>query len=200
MNTDELIRKLSRAEPPASLWPAFPFRPALLTMAVGLMVVAVIGLRSPLLQDPGQSGYRIIWFALISIAIGLYMTLRLVSPTERPGIMAITLPVVAVFVISAVVGNIDMPPIGRVMECSALIVLIAFPGLAASLIVLKRGATRYPHTLGAFAGLMITGLSTLAFSLHCPDFPGGSGLYAELLSIAFMAGSGAFLGRRMLRW
>lgn len=86
-----------------------------------------------------------------------------------------------------------------------LICLIAVPSYAlAPLLILvllaRQGAPVDGRFTGVVAGLASGGLSTMAYSLHCPDdtIPFLAAWYT--LAIAFLSGFAALLVPRLLRW
>lgn len=84
--------------------------------------------------------------------------------------------------------------------CLPSIMLLSLPILGGLLAVLRQGAPVHPARSGALAGLASAGLATAVYSLFCTeDSPLFYGVWYNL-GIMLVAGLGAVLGRRFLRW
>lgn len=84
--------------------------------------------------------------------------------------------------------------------CLAFIPLMGAPILAASLLVLRLGASTRPALSGAAAGLLSGGAAAAIYAFYCTqDSPFFYGLWYGL-GIAALAATGAFAGARLLRW
>lgn len=86
------------------------------------------------------------------------------------------------------------------LACLALVPLLSLPLLIAALAGLRHGAPARPARAGAVAGLFAGGLGAALYAAHCVD---DSPLFVAAwygLAIAAMAGAGAALGARLLRW
>jgi hypothetical protein len=85
-------------------------------------------------------------------------------------------------------------------ECSASIAALSVPLLAALLWMLRGMAPTRPALAGASAGLMAGSLASLVYSLHCTETAYAFVAVWYVAGIAVMAGIGALLGLRLLRW
>ena len=85
-------------------------------------------------------------------------------------------------------------------ECSASIAALSVPLLAALLWMLRDMAPTRPALAGASAGLMAGSLASLVYSLHCTETAYAFVAVWYVAGIAVMAGIGALLGSRLLRW
>jgi hypothetical protein len=85
-------------------------------------------------------------------------------------------------------------------ECSASIAALSMPLLAALLWMLRDMAPTRPALAGASAGLMAGTLASLVYSLHCTETAYAFVAVWYVAGIAVMAGIGALLGLRLLRW
>lgn len=89
---------------------------------------------------------------------------------------------------------------GSWQVCSASIVALSVPLLAALLWMLRGMAPTRPAMAGASAGLMAGAIAGLVYSLHCPETAYAFLAVWYVAGMALMTGVGAFLGSRMLRW
>ena len=85
-------------------------------------------------------------------------------------------------------------------ECSASIAALSVPLLAALLWMLRDMAPTRPALAGASAGLMAGSLASLVYSLHCTETAYAFVAVWYVAGIAVMAGIGALMGLRLLRW
>jgi len=88
----------------------------------------------------------------------------------------------------------------NMMYCTTMIPVFALVPLALMLWVFRRGAPQNPTRAGAVAGLLAGGIGATFYAMHCFD---DSPLFVATwytLAIAFIAGVGALLGSRFLRW
>ncbi|PUE29560.1 hypothetical protein B9Z35_10235 [Limnohabitans sp. Jir61] len=85
-------------------------------------------------------------------------------------------------------------------ECSASIAALSVPLLAALLWMLRDMAPTRPALAGASAGLMAGTLASLVYSLHCTETAYAFVAVWYVAGIAVMAGIGALMGLRLLRW
>jgi hypothetical protein len=84
--------------------------------------------------------------------------------------------------------------------CLVSIPLIAAPMLAAVLFALKRGAPTRPALAGAVAGFAAGGFAAALYAAHCIDDSPLFVMAWYVPAIVFVAGIGALLGERVLRW
>jgi hypothetical protein len=91
--------------------------------------------------------------------------------------------------------------VGRnAMFCLRTIPLLAAPMLVALLFAMRQGAPARPALAGAVAGLVAGGFGAALYAAHCTD---DSPLFVAAwygLAIALVAGAGALIGARWLRW
>jgi hypothetical protein len=84
--------------------------------------------------------------------------------------------------------------------CLTAIPLVSRPVAAATLWVLRRGATTRPRLTGAAAGLMSAGAGAALYSLHCTDDSPlfyGTWYTVAILIVTLIS---AWAGNRLLRW
>jgi hypothetical protein len=89
---------------------------------------------------------------------------------------------------------------GSWQTCSANIVALSVPLLAALLWMLRGMAPTRPALAGASAGLMAACLACLVYSLHCPETAYSFLAVWYVAGMALMACIGAAIGARLLRW
>jgi hypothetical protein len=86
------------------------------------------------------------------------------------------------------------------LGCMILIPLLSAMPLAALLLALQEGAPARPALAGGVAGLAAAGIGATLYASHCMD---DSPLFMAawyVLGIGLVAGVGAILGPRLLRW
>lgn len=84
--------------------------------------------------------------------------------------------------------------------CLISIPAIGAPILVATLFALRRGASTRPRLTGAVAGLLSGSASAAVYAAYCTDdSPMFWGVW-YVIGIAIVAGLGALLGPRLLRW
>ena len=211
MKTDDLIRVLA-----ADTTPVRPLFPALLwavfgpTVALGALFLWITGIRADLsaaFLAPVTTWKWILPACIAAAGIGLAR--RLSRPGAFPGrLQAFLWSALAIGVV-LVSAQMAVLPAGQWAEaakgqtrgiCLTSIIGIGLPGLAAALVILKRGATTRPHLAGMAAGLGSAGVSATLYALHCnQDDP----LYFVTwygAAIAILGLAGALLGTRVLRW
>jgi hypothetical protein len=206
MRTEDLIRALAAdvrpSQPPRRLLPL-----ALLAAgaAAGGAFLLVLGTRPDLLvalQRPGVALKHLV--VLFSALAAFGASLRLARPEAPIGVWGWALlvaPVIAVtaFWASAWVTPVEFWP-ARIAQCLAGIGGLGLPILGATLWALRRGAPARPGVAGAVAGLLAGSTGASVYALYCTeDSPLFWGVW-YVLAVAIVAGIGALLGRRLLRW
>jgi hypothetical protein len=86
------------------------------------------------------------------------------------------------------------------MLCMSAIPVLSLPILTAAMIGLRHGAPARPAVAGAIAGLLSAGLAATLYAAHCTD---DSPLFVATwytLASGIVAGLGALIGRRVLRY
>lgn len=199
-STDELIAWLARRPPPQSLWPSFPVVPLIVCLAFGLLVDVTAGLHQWEWSALTRASLTMALMALVTALFGLTLCLELVSPI---GNLDLLVGAAAILFAALTIGGLVQAPalgMGQVMACYWLIVLMASPGLLTALWLLRRGASLHPAVVGAGAGLFSSGVASFLFLLHCPVVPDGSGIHPEIAAMSTVSLTGAFIGRKLLKW
>jgi len=89
---------------------------------------------------------------------------------------------------------------GSPLACFLSVFALSLPVLAGTLWALRAGAPTHPRRSGALAGMLAGGVTAALYLLHCP---GDSLLYTlawHVPALLLIAGLGAALGPRVLRW
>lgn len=84
--------------------------------------------------------------------------------------------------------------------CLISIVLTSLLPLGAAIFILRDGASAAPMLCGASAGLVIGGLATSIYALHCVEDAPLFFLTWYSLAILIVTGIGALAGAKFLRW
>jgi hypothetical protein len=86
------------------------------------------------------------------------------------------------------------------MLCMSAIPVLSLPILGAAMVGLRHGAPARPAAAGAIAGLLSAGAAATLYASHCTD---DSPLFVATwytLAAGIVAGLGALIGRRVLRY
>jgi hypothetical protein len=212
MNTDDLIRALAHDRTAR-----FPSLAQALALALAFGVAAALGLfvamRGPrpdiatAVHSPRFLFKFVVTLALAASAIALVLRLaRPGAPSRALGLALWTGPALlalgVLFELTAVpASQWGTRLVGSNSKvCLTSIPLIAAPVLIAAFIALRRGAPTRPALAGAVAGLAAGGLGATLYATHCTD---DSPLFVMAWytpAVAIVAGAGALLGARILRW
>lgn len=212
MKTDNLIDALSTDAPEQTRSP----RRALLIAAAAGFVIAGALLMLTLRPRPDFSSammtmrFDFKFVVTLLLAATAFFVLRdMARPEVQRSRLRAALLAAPVLLIGAVVLEMMVVPrdlwmprlIGHNMRfCTSFIPLFSLGPLALMLWALRRGAPAHPARAGAIAGVVAGGIGAAFYAAHCFD---DSPLFVAVwytLAIAFMAGLGALLGRRFLRW
>jgi hypothetical protein len=212
VRTDQLIQAMAadaeRSRPVGALLPV-----AVLVVAavMGGLFLAAAGTRPDLGEALMQLRVIVKQTFPVLLALGaLGAALRLARPGAPVGRWALALAAVPLLLLGAVAVELMVLPaagweaamIGHysIGECFGFITVLSLPVLAASLWVLRRGASTRPGLTGAVAGLMSGAAVAALYAFYCTE---DSPLFYAVwyvLAILVVAGLGALLGRRVLRW
>lgn len=211
MKTDDLIRVLAQdLETPAvsvgtSMRWALPLAVAI--MSVGWL--ALVGVRVDLMSTGLRPALMKVTLGVLLATLGLAAAARLSRPEHssadafRPFIVVPVLAALAVVGELVALGSDDWSK--RLMGHSIPVCLAVIPALSAlpmagAFYALRRGATSYPVTVGAAAGIGSAGLAIVAYGLFCDE---DSALFIStwyVLASTISGLVGAALGRVALRW
>jgi hypothetical protein len=211
--TETLIEGLSRAVPRVSRRSAVLWM--LLYLAVGafaaiIVLALTVGVRPDL--DVAMLGPMFWIKAGYTGGLGLVALLGLVSVTrpeaKPPRWLWLAAAPVAVLALIAIVDAAAMEK-GKWMaswlgsswfECPPLIAALALPIAVTLLWALRPFAPTQLRATGALAGTVAGALSAMIYCLHCPEAGAAFVLTWYTLGIGLVAGIGALIGPRLLRW
>lgn len=208
MKTDDLIRALAADEVKPASVPARMGWLAPALVVAGSVLLTLIGIRPDL--GAALTAPVTVLKNLLPLALGLTalaLAVRLSRPdATAPVAMLAVFPLTAVALLAYGLSTLPMAQWPRGLMgnsaafCVPAIVLTALLPLAAALRALRAGASTAPQRSGALIGLACGGFATAIYALHCNE---DSPLFFVTwygLAILLVAGLGALLGRRLLRW
>jgi hypothetical protein len=212
MRTDDLIAQLSvRAEPVQSGAVTRLLLGATVLGFTGsvLVLLALIGPRHDLaaaMLHPGMWTKLAYTFAIAGF--GLWLVERAGRPgaeMTRP-VLALALPFAAIALLAALQMSAPGADTERLVMgqssrvCAALVALTALPALAAAFWALRKLAPTRLTLAGAGAGLFAGAVGAFVYCFHCNEEAAPFIAVWYTLGIAAVAGLGALLGPRLLRW
>ncbi|MEO6151801.1 MAG: DUF1109 domain-containing protein [Croceibacterium sp.] len=213
MNTDALIDALARTVTPV---PARSASRRLMLSLIGgtLITLALILSALPIRPDIASAIHSFAFWMKLSYtaAVGVLAT-RAMARLARPepvrliAFWPVLLPLGALAVI-AIVQMSQTPTadwgamwLGHTYrQCSARILLLSLPILAAFFWWLRQLAPTRPRAGGAVAGLAAGGWGATLYGLHCPEVTALFVVTWYSLGMALGGIAGALLGHRSLRW
>jgi hypothetical protein len=140
-------------------------------------------------------------------AVAFWGMVRLSYPESRPELAWLIAP--GAILLFGLVFEIAQMPRGiwqqrligdNPLGCFFSVLLLSLPILFAAVWGLRQGAPSRPQMSGAMAGLLAGGITVALYTIHCPE---DSLLYIiawHVPAVALLAGLGALLGNRYLRW
>ncbi len=213
MKTDDLILLLTAAQQPVDtgllhrrIWLAAIFG----ALAVAALVALTFGPRVDLALAiaSGAMPAKALFGALVAAT-----ALAAFERSLRPGLEArsrlalVALPVIGVMAWAGVAlahapaGQWSQLVFGRLwLSCLVTIPIYALAPLAATALIARQGAPVHPRLTGACAGLASAGLATIGYSIHCPEDAAPFIASWYPLAMAIMAGLGALVFPRLVRW
>ena len=213
MNTDDLIRSLSRNVPPVPRG-ALGRRLALGMVAgalvTALLVAGVLGIRPDLHAAMHGFSFWMKWTYTVSLGIGSVMAvLRLARPNPQSlrGLWWLSVPVLLLAGIG--IGELAYTPsrdwlamwLGASWKvCPWLVLTLAMPIFIGLLWSFRRMAPTRLREAGAVAGLAAGAWAATIYCLHCPEVSAIFVLTWYSLGILLAAGIGALLGPKLMRW
>ena len=209
MRTEDLIVTLAADSKPAPP-PSRAFGLAIGIGAVGAAILffIVLGPRPDFMHAISTLRFDFKFVVTFSLAASaLVLALRLARP-ESSANRTILLAVPAMLAAAIVLELMNVPAqdwlarwIGHnARACMTSIPFLSLLPLAAIFAALRQGAVTRPRLAGAVAGLLAAGIGASFYAAHCPD---DSPLFVATwytLASLIVAGIGAFLGPRLLRW
>jgi len=138
-----------------------------------------------------------------ALAAGAFLLMRRIAlPAGGTPAWYFLLPGIALFLLRAGLDPIWHPRAADVVpgSCTIEISLLALPALALILRALRNAAPTRPTATGAIAGVLAGAMGVIAHAMVCRNDSGISVAVWYGLGLVIMAGLGALLGRRLLRW
>jgi hypothetical protein len=213
MKTDELISLMAASDRPVdtgwlgrTTWLAA----LLATVATVGLVLLTLGARHDLAATwaSGPVLTKALFGASVAtIALAAFQKSLRPGLKPRKGFALVAVPVLAVAIWAAVTLMNAAPEQWTAMTfgrswraCLIAIPLYALVPFALLLALARQGAPVDQRFSGASAGLASAGLATIAYSVHCPEdtIPFIASWYP--LAMAAMAGFGAWIFPRLVRW
>jgi len=212
METDQLIRMLAADS-------AHRARPVGLVLAMALLVAAPVsvamffmglGVRPDMMSAMHNPFFDLkfavaLGLALSAITVGLHLSRPEASLRGWGWLLLIPAGLLVGGLAAEMMLPQRLPMMTRLMGsnsrvCLTAIPVISLPLLAAALIGLRHGAPTRPAITGAIAGLASAGLAATLYAAHCTD---DSPMFVATwytIATALVAGIGAVLGAKVLRF
>lgn len=212
MDTDRLIRTLAADNdwrtPSVRMWLTVGL---ILAAAVSSMIFMMTLHMRPDIHTAMRNPFFDLKFAVtLALAIpAIALAMRLARPDARVGGRAWWLALPVGLLVCGILAEAMVPQrlswstrlVGNnARACMMAIPAMSAPLLAASLVALRHGAPTRPAIAGAVAGFVSAGLAATLYASHCTD---DSPLFVATwytLATAIVAGLGALIGRRVLRF
>lgn len=212
METDQLIRMLAADS-------AHRARPVGLVLAMALLVAAPVsvamffmglGVRPDMMSAMHNPFFDLKFAVALGLALSaITVSLHLSRPEASLRGWGWLLLIPAGLLVGGLAAEMMLPQrlpmMTRLMGsnsrvCLTAIPVISLPLLAAALIGLRHGAPTRPAITGAIAGLASAGLAATLYAAHCTD---DSPMFVATwytIATALVAGIGAALGAKVLRF
>jgi len=212
MDTDQLIRTLAvdnahRAQPVAiimalALMAATPVSTAIFLLGLGLRPDIWLAVRNPFFDLKFVVTTAL---AIPALVISVHLSRPEASLQGWGWLLIAPLLVLAGGIMAEMMLPQRAPMMTRLvghnsMLCMSAIPVLSLPILAAALLGLRHGAPSRPAMAGAIAGLVSAGLAATLYAAHCVD---DSPLFVATwytLAALIVAGLGALIGARVLRY
>ncbi len=179
-------------------------------LATMLLFPTLLSVRPDIGAALGDWHFLMKWaFSITLLATAMALIVNLARPQRTPSAkMLLLLAAPAILAVGVAAEMITLPPsfwmplmVGtNALGCILYVPLLSGLPLAAMIIALRRGAPARPALAGAVAGLIAAGIAASFYATHCQN---DSPLFLAawyLLATAIVAGVGAILGARLLRW
>jgi hypothetical protein len=212
MDTDQLIRTLAadnaqRALPVGiilllALMAATPVSTAMLLLGLGIRPDIMVAMRNPFFDLKFVVTMAL---AISAATVSLHLSRPEASLQGWGWLLIAPVVVVAGGIVSEMMLPQRLPMLTRLvghnsMVCMSAIPALSLPILTAAMIGLRHGAPARPAVAGAIAGLLSAGAAATLYASHCTD---DSPLFVATwytIATGMVAGLGALIGRRVLRY
>ena len=208
-STDDLISSLASTagtQRNISLQAAFAVAGAISLACALLLVFSVFGVREDLADMAVRMpfGFKIACTAALVIGSSI-VTLYAATPGASATTLSALSPAVIFLAYGVLLDPTAFPIMGRtdtaVAICVGRILFLSVPALILTFLVVKRrGAPTQPLFAGAAIGMLSASIGAMAYTLACRN--DGAAFVAIWYGTAgaIMAGIGAVVGHRVLRW
>jgi hypothetical protein len=207
-STDDLIHSLASTagtRQSASLEAAFAVTSAASLACALLFVFSVIGIR----QDFADMAFRMPFAFKVVYTGALVVGASAVALyAATPGASATALyalsPAVILLACGVIFDPTGFPIMGRTDTAAAIcvgrILFVSLPAMILTFVFMRKGAPTQPLFAGAVVGMLSASFGALAYTLACRN--DGTAFVAIWYAVAcgIMAGIGAIVGHRVLRW
>lgn len=212
MDTDRLIQTLAadNAHQPRPVTTQLAMALLVALPVAAAMLLVTLGIRPDFMSAMHNPFFDTKFLVTLALAIpAIVISVHLSRPEASLGRWIWLLLLSPFILIIAAIVEMAMPQrtpmmariIGRNSSvCSAAITVLSLPILGGALLALRQGAPARPALAGAMAGLMSAGLGATLYAAHCAD---DSPLFVAVwytLAAAALAGLGAVIGKRVLRY
>ncbi|WP_315706153.1 MULTISPECIES: DUF1109 domain-containing protein [unclassified Bradyrhizobium] len=212
METDQLIRTLAadnaqRALPVGivlalALLAATPLSTAMFLLGLGIRPDIMVAVRNPFFDLKFAVTLAL---AIPATIISLHLSRPEASLHGWGWLLLAPVLVLAGAIVSEMMLPQRLPMLTRLVGhnwllCMSAVPVLSLPLLAAAMFGLRHGAPRRPAVAGAIAGLLSSGFAATLYAAHCTD---DSPLFVATwytIAVAFVAGLGALIGRKVLRY
>jgi hypothetical protein len=213
MKTNDLIAMLAAdASTTPTISPLLRYAQAIAAgVAISLVLMLTLWGLNPQLNTLAHT--QAFWAKIVWLGLTCMFAAPVVMQLARPGVGAgrsvwgiaaavLGMALLALMQIATVDADTGMKlMLGSSWQvCSASIAALSLPVLTTLLWMLRDMAPTRPALAGAGAGLMASAISGLVYSLHCPETAYAFLAVWYVAGMSLMAGLGAVLGARLLRW
>ena len=208
-STDDLIRSLAStagARRSASLQAAFAVTVAASLACALLLVFSVIGIRPDFADMAVRMpfGFKLAYTGSLVVGTSVVALYAATPGASATALYALS-PAVILLVLGVIFDPTGFPILGRtntaVVFCVGSILFLSLPAMILTfVVVMRKGAPTQPLFAGAVIGVLAASVGALAYTLACKN--DGTAFVAIWYAVAcaIMAGIGAVVGRRVLRW
>ena len=212
MDTEQFIRTLAADNSHRGRPVGYVLMLALLAAApVSLLLFfAELGVRPDIMTAMKNPFFDLKFAVTLALAISaIGVALHLSRPEASLRGFGWYLLIPAGLLVAGIGGEMMMPQRTSMMTrlignnsrfCMTFIPVLSLPLLLAALLGLRHGAPTRPALSGAVAGLLSAGLAAALYAAHCTDDSPLFVAFWYTLATAIVAGLGALLGSRMLRY
>lgn len=212
METDQLIRTLAadnaqRALPVGivlalALLAATPLSTAMFLLGLGVRPDIMVAVRNPFFD---LKFVVTLALAIPATIISLHLSRPEASLHGWGWLLLAPVLVLSGAIVSEMMLPQRLPMLTRLVGhnwllCMSAVPVLSLPLLAAAMFGLRHGAPRRPAVAGAIAGLLSAGFAATLYAAHCTD---DSPLFVATwytIAAAFVAGLGALIGAKVLRY